>query len=259
MRLILLIGFLFFSSCDFSPKLQQEILAAQELVSKGDYKNATGLYEKILNMNMEPQLRIKILYQLADLFSIFLGDAEKGKKYYGKVFEVSGDTHDQIKALERIGELNFTYLKNYKEALSTYKHLLAIKAESTDLDFFDLRVALSHFNLGDLERAHFELERISQNSTHHYRIISLYYLGLIHFRKSEWEPAVNLWKKYLEVEKRRDKIVEVRYLMANAYETMENLKEAYAIYYSLLGEYPNTKVIQNRLKAVYLRKVSRKR
>jgi hypothetical protein len=82
---------------------------------------------------------------------------------------------------------------------------------------------------------------------------------LIQFRQGHWGPAIDMWKKYLEVETRKDKKVEVRYLMANAYETIENLKEAYAIYYSLLGEYPNTQVIQNRLKAIYQRKVSRKR
>ena len=47
--------------------------------------------------------------------------------------------------------------------------------------------------------------------------------------------------------------------MANAYETMEELKKAYNLYYSILGEYPNTEVIQNRLKAIYDRRVARKR
>jgi hypothetical protein len=47
--------------------------------------------------------------------------------------------------------------------------------------------------------------------------------------------------------------------MANAYETMENLSKAYSIYYSIQGEYPNTKVIQNRLNSVYQRKVAKKR
>jgi len=259
LRLILAVGFLFLISCNFSPKLQQEILSAQDLISKGEYKNATGLYEKILTMNMGPELRVKILYQLADLYSIFLGDAQKGKKYYQKIFEVTSEVPNQIKALERIGELNFTYLKDYKDALATYDRLLKIAAPGTDLDFFEYRVALSHFNQGDYEGAHFDFEKISQNPSNNYNVISIYYLGMIHFRKSEWESAIKVWKKYLEIEKRRDKIIEVRFLMANAYETMENLKEAYAAYYSLLGEYPNTEVIQNRLKAVYLRKVSRKR
>lgn len=259
MRLILLFGFLFLSSCNFTPKLQQEILLAQDLISKGEYKNATGLYEKILTMNMGPELRVKILYQLADLYSIFLGDAQKGKKYYSKVFEVTSEVTNQIKALERIGELNFTYLKDYKEALATYQALLKIAAPGTDLNFFQYRMALSYFHQGNYEQAHFDFEKISEDSQNNYHIIAIYYLGMIHFRKSDWQSAINVWKKYLEIEKRRDKIIEVRFLMANAYETMENLKEAYSTYYSLLGEYPNTEVIQNRLKAVYLRKVSRKR
>ena len=252
-----LLFFLFLISCNFSPKLQQDILRAQELISKGEYKNATGLYEKILTMNMTQDLRIKIIYQVADLHSIFLGDVETGKKYYNKIFEYSENVSDQTKALERIGELNFTYLKNYKEALSAYERLLTY--QNIDHDFFELRLALSHFYLGNFEQSQKELEKISHKPDHQYGILSIYYLGLIQFRQGHWEPAIEMWKKYLEVETRKDKKVEVRYLMANAYETMENLKEAYAIYYSLLGEYPNTTVIQNRLKAIYQRKVSRKR
>ena len=60
-------------------------------------------------------------------------------------------------------------------------------------------------------------------------------------------------------EKRRDNIVQTKFLMANAYETMEKLKAAYNIYYSILGEYPNTEVIKNRLKSIYERRVARKR
>ena len=47
--------------------------------------------------------------------------------------------------------------------------------------------------------------------------------------------------------------------MANAYETMERLKEAYNIYYSIVGEYPNNEVIKARLNSIYERKVARKR
>ena len=185
MKLILLIGFLFISSCDFSPKLQQEILKAQDLISRGEYKNATGLYEKILTMNMGAELRVKILYQTADLYSIFLGDVEKGKKYYYKVFEVTQNPKEQLKALERIGELDFTYLKNYKESLSIYKKLISLYDGSANRDFFDYRMALSYFNMGNYENAKLDFEKILKNPSHQYNTISLYYIGLISFRKNE--------------------------------------------------------------------------
>ena len=47
--------------------------------------------------------------------------------------------------------------------------------------------------------------------------------------------------------------------MGNAYETMEELKKAYNIYYSILGEYPNNDVIKNRLNSLYKRRIARKR
>ena len=67
------------------------------------------------------------------------------------------------------------------------------------------------------------------------------------------------WDKYISLEKRRDNIVQTKFLMGNAYETMEELKKAYNIYYSILGEYPNNDVIKNRLNSLYKRRIARKR
>ena len=69
--------------------------------------------------------------------------------------------------------------------------------------------------------------------------------------------GLNLAEKLLE--NRNDRIVKTKFLIANAYESAEKLKEAYNIYYSILGEYPNSEVIENRLKSLYERRVSRKR
>ena len=87
----------------------------------------------------------------------------------------------------------------------------------------------------------------------------MHQLGIVSFKKKQWKIAINYWNKYIKKEKRQDNIVRTKFLMANAYETIENLEKAYNIYYSILGEYPNTKVIKNRLNAIYERKIARRR
>ena len=84
-------------------------------------------------------------------------------------------------------------------------------------------------------------------------------MGMIHFEKKEWRQAISFWNQYITREKRKDFVIEAKFLMANAYETLEALKKAYNLYYSILGEYPNTEVIQSRLNAIYQRRIARKR
>ena len=71
--------------------------------------------------------------------------------------------------------------------------------------------------------------------------------------------AIDNWFEYLKREKQKNKIVQVKFLIANAYESDEQLKNAYNIYYSLLGDYPNQEVLKSRLKSIYERRVARKR
>ena len=61
------------------------------------------------------------------------------------------------------------------------------------------------------------------------------------------------------MEKREDLIVEAKFLIANAFESSEDLKRAWDIYYSIKGSYPNTKVIFERLNSIRDRRVARKR
>ena len=110
-----------------------------------------------------------------------------------------------------------------------------------------------------LDEAQRVLKKIQGQKGHKYFIPSLYYLGMTFFIKRKWDPSIEYFKEYLRFEKKRHKIVKTLFLMANAYETKEALKEAYDIYYSLLGDYPNPEVVKNRLKSLYERRVARKR
>lgn len=82
---------------------------------------------------------------------------------------------------------------------------------------------------------------------------------MIYFLNLNWDLAIIAFKKYIKIEKRRDIIVQAKFILANIYETKEELKKAYNIYYSILGEYPNAQVIKNRLESIYNRRVARKR
>ena len=255
----------FLSSCnpknpvDFSPRIYKQILKAQDYIKKGKYQLAVDEYNKILNDMPAADLKVKIYYQLGDLHAIHLNQLTKGVLYFKKVLELTNDPVWLVKSQERLGEINYTFLKDYNAAKDVYKRLVDFKPKLNKYQLYEYRLAkiLLHYN--EVEELKKLVSEILKNKSHEYYVDGYYILGQSYFQNKDWNKAIGFFKEYLKREKRRDKIVNVKFLIGNCYETLEKLKNAYNIYYSILGDYPNTKVIQDRLKSVYDRRIARKR
>ncbi len=251
--------FLFFASCDFTPPINRKIIDAQNYITDQKYDRSTYLYEDILKSNPSPELRLKICYQLGELYSIYLGNYKKAAYYYNEVKNLTEDPLWLIKTEEKLAEINFNYLKKYKDAIKNYTRLSEFTPKLKNFDFFQLQIGLAHYYLNDKNKALEQLTIIQSSSNHEYFVRSFYYVGLIYFEQKEFNKALYVWSEYLKRETKRDAIVQAKFMVANAYESTENLKLAYDIYYSIANDYPNPDVIQSRLNSLYTRRVSRRR
>ena len=256
---------IFFISCnpknpiDFSPRIYKQILKAQDYIKRGNYELAVKEYNKILDDMPTDDLKVKIYYQLGDLHAIHLSNLNKGVEYFEEVLKLTNDPVWLVKSQERLGEINYTFLSNYKDARIVYERLVAFKPKLQKYELYEFRLLNIYLKLNVQDKLRSLASDILKNKSHQHYTETYYILGQIHYQNKEWNKAITFFKEYLKREKRRDRIVNVRFLIGNCFETLEKLKSAYNIYYSILGDYPNTKVIQDRLKAVYERRVARKR
>lgn len=246
-------------SCDFTPPINRKIIDAQNYITEQKYAKAAYLYEDILKSNPSQDLRLKICYQLGELYSIYLGQYKKAVYYYTEVKDLTEDPLWLIKTEEKLADVNFNYLKNYKNAIKNYTRLSQFTPKLKNFDFFQLQIALSYYYLNDKENALIQLTKIQSDPNHEYFIRSFYYVGLIYYEQKEFNKALYVWQEYLKRETKKEYIVQAKFMVANAYESTENLKMAYDIYYSIANDYPNPEVIQNRLSSLYARRVSRRR
>ena len=258
-RVVVLTTALLFISCDFTPPINRKIIDAQNYITVQKYNKAAFLYEDILKSNPGPDLRLKICYQLGELYSIYLGEYKKSVYYYNEVKDLTEDPLWLIKTEEKLAEINYSYRKNYKDAIKNYTKLSEFTPKLKKYDYFQLQIALAYYYLNDSENAIKQLTKIQTDPNHEFFIRSFYYLGLIYFEKKDYNKALFVWSEYLKRETKKEYIVQAKFLVANIYESTENLKMAYDIYYSIAGDYPNPDVIQNRLTALYERRVSRRR
>lgn len=246
-------------SCDFTPRFHKRILLAQEYLNNQDYKNALNQYRLILRDNPSNDIKVKIHYQIAEILSINMGKNIESLEHYAKVKSLTEDPLWLVKAEERIAEVCFSYKKDFECSAESYRKLTEFTPRLSRFDFYEYRLAQSFSGMLNYKKAEEIYTEIQKKSNHEYNTKSFYELGLINFEMKNWKYAIAFWKEYIKRETRRDNITQAKFLMANAYETMESLKTAYNIYYSILGEYPNTQVVQNRLNAIYARRVARKR
>ncbi len=256
-KLIFLI--LFIASCDFTSPTNSKILRAQEYISNQEYKKAAALYRDILDGNLSSEIKVKVCYQLGELYAIHLQDGKLATKYYSMIKTISSDPLWQIQAEEKIADINFSYLKEFETSNQSYMKLTSFIPKLKGRDLYEYRLGFGNYKLKNYDDALKIFEKIIKNQNHEYFLKSFYQSGLIYFEKKEWSRAIAIWQEYLKFEKKIDQIINVKFLMANAYEMMDELKLAYDLYYLIQAEYPNTKVIQNRLNSIYERRISRRR
>jgi tetratricopeptide (TPR) repeat protein len=247
------------SSCDFTSGLNQDILTAQKYVDNQDFSEAVELYERILKKNPSKVIKTKINYQLAEIYYLYLDQKVKALKYYQFIVDNVDDPLWQVKSLEKIADINFSFAKNFQDSIRAYQVLMAFRPKLKNFDYYFLRVGEAYFEMGRYRKAREIFNQIINQPSNPYNIEAFNQMGLIEFYNKNWDKAVDYWLEYLKRERRKDHIVKVKFLIANAYESNEKLKEAYNIYYSLLPTYPNPDVLKARLKSLYARRVARKR
>jgi tetratricopeptide (TPR) repeat protein len=254
--LILILGL---NSCDFTSGLNQDIFSAQKYVDNQDFAKAVDIYERVLKKNPSKIIKTKINYQLAEIYYLYLDQQVRALKYYQFIVDNVDDPLWQVKSLEKIADINFSFAKKFNESIQAYQLLMQFKPKLKNYDYYYLRVGESYFEMGRYKKAREIFNVILGLPTNPYYVEAFYQMGLIEFYSKNWDKAVEFWMEYLKRERRKDQIVKVKFLIANAYESNEKLKEAYNIYYSLLPSYPNPDVLKARLKSLYARRVARKR
>ncbi|MBD66946.1 MAG: hypothetical protein CME62_17215 [Halobacteriovoraceae bacterium] len=258
-NILKLLAFILLTSCGFSSGLYTDILEAQDHMAKREFPKAVEVYESILQKKPSKNVAIKINFQLGEVYSIYLNNYDKGIYYFQKIVEDSNEPSWQIRALEKLGNIYFNELKEYTKSEKLYQKLESFYPPLEKVNFYSFRKTLSKFHQKEYKIAIKEFDKIIDKKDENYSIRSYFYIGLAYFYQKDYQTAITNWFEYLKRESRKDLIVETKFLIANAYESSEKLKEAYNIYYSILGVYPNTEVIQSRLNSLYERRVARKR
>lgn len=246
-------------SCDFTSSTHKDILTAQQKFKEQKFEESAWYYERVLEKSLPNVVKTKVEYQLADIYSIYLKNYQSAIKHFDKVLEYAEEPLWKVRSLEKKATIYFNYLQKYEQAAKIYETLMSFRPKLKDYDEYEYLIARSMIKMNRYNDAIKIIDTMRKNENHEFYIRSFYDRGLVSFYKKEWDQAIKYWYQYIKREPNRDRVIEAKFMMANAYESNENLRRAYSLYSSIKDEYPNSKVIESRIKALYNRKVVRKR
>ena len=91
-----------------------------------NFLNAVEIYERILKKNPSKIIKTKINFQLAEIYYLYLDEQIKALNYYKFIVDNVDDPLWQVKSLEKIADINYSFAKNYSEAISAYQVLMQL-------------------------------------------------------------------------------------------------------------------------------------
>lgn len=246
---------------DFTPNIKRKILRAQEKSHVLNFKEAARIYEEVLKENPDDETKIKIYFQLANINLIQFFDVKKSLYYYELIIKESDNPGQRIMAQERLADIYFSTKKSFNKGLYYYGVLLSIVPKLQNYWFYYYRYSMCLYHIGDYQNALIHFEKIiqSKNESDEFYLPAFFQYGLVLFNLKKWDMAISTWENFIAESNNKSDIIKTKFMVANAYETKEDLKNAYDTYYSILGEYPNTEIIKRRLESIYSRRVARKR
>ena len=152
-------------SCNLNPRIEHELILAQDLVKSQKYGDAIFLLEKILKGTVPTPLKVKVYYQLGELYSLHFRDYKTALKYYEKLRQISEDPKWQIKGEEKKAEINFLFFRNYEESIKIYKKLTSFTPRLENYSLFLLRLGQSYLYSKILIRQKRFLKKLAQIKT----------------------------------------------------------------------------------------------
>jgi len=247
-------------SCSPRSHLQEQLQLAQDFSDKHQYEDAYKVYQKLKKLNLNKNLKQEIIFQMAKIESVYLSEYKKSYAHLQELASMSsGDTNWQFLAYRELAFLNIDHLNQFNEAADYFDKLTHIAKEKDQKDYFEFKKVDALLKGGVSNKVEKLLLKMSQDKSHKYQSKAGYELGVFYFESAKWNEAITFFLNYLKQNVGKDEEVRIKFLIANAYESLDKLVLAYNLYASIINDYPNPELIKKRMNTIYERRVSRRR
>lgn len=256
------------SGCTLNSSKRQYVLA-ETLWNDANYAASVTEFEKVHSRDPRGKLGLQALFRAATTQAFFLNQYEDAIRKFRTYAEVSDDKETAWEAQLQIGEILFSKVEAYDQAIQHYQMLIKRKPESAEAPEFLFRVGKSQFFLWKFEDAintYRLLEKSFPNTS--WAEQASYEIGVTYYTRGEqssgghtgsYSEAIGAYKEFLKKYPNSPWVPQVKFGIASCLEELDDLDNAYRAYEELKTTYPSPNVIAVKLIRLRERKTQRNR
>ena len=115
-------------SCEFSIILHKDIFLAQKYLDERKFASAAAVFEDLLKKTIQPQTKVKVLYQLGEIYYLYLNRPKDAIKNYEQILKVG----EAVASGAQIGGYG---MNSTGRTTGPHCHAEIIKPDGTKLSF----------------------------------------------------------------------------------------------------------------------------
>lgn len=202
------------------------------------YDEASQDYSRLLGQK-DPEIFVKSRFGLGWSESK-LGRPAKAVSYFQEVFDQGQDAETHANALAQMADIYQEGLQ-WQDAANMYERIKKIYPNSSLMDYVLYRQAIAFLKSDKIDAALANFKVLQDNFTNSKYLEDIeYYMGVINFKKGEWQKSSREMKHYLKNLTHPSEFTpEANYILAISYLNLKEGEEALKVFQKILRLYPN--------------------
>lgn len=243
-----------FSGCSVDSARNHYILGEKLWVDR-KYSAAVVEFEKAARRDPKGKLGLQSLYRLASTQALFLNDYHGAIRNLRNYVQYGVDPKQVWEAQLQIGDLLYSKLEHYDQAISHYRTLTQQRPDCHEVSEFRYRIGKAYYFLYEFDDAIQTFQYLNKNNPKsHWAEKATLEIGNTYLTRGEqntetadYKLAIQAFEDFQKQYPQSDGVPQAKFGIASCLEAMDRLEEAYTIYDSLKDSYPSLHVIEVKL------------
>jgi len=160
--------------------------------------------------------------------------------HFQEVFDKSADADARANALIQMGDV-YQEVNHWDEAVRLYERAMKMYPNNGMMDYVLYRQALAFLKSGKVDAAVLNFKTLQEDFANSKYLEDIdYYMGVISFKKGQWQKSAQIMDSYLKGLTRPSEFTpDANYILALSYLDLKETEEALKYFQKILRLYPN--------------------
>jgi tetratricopeptide (TPR) repeat protein len=245
-----LVSFFFLTACTVSSE-NIEYSRAEDAQKKNDFPGALKHYKALVEKYVKTPLAIKAAKEAAKINHYQLKQPKEAIVYYKHIVLYSPSPEDRLDAQKKIADLHFTQTLDYSQAIIEYSRLIDLPHNSQEDFAYRLAIARCYFYLSNFYQAQVEIDSIlGRNYEKDMLFDAILLKANIFLTTKKLDDAIATLRQLMEKYPERSKTETIGLVLAVVYEEQKNFAKAIETLESIKDTYPKKQFIEQRIKVL---------